>query len=206
MNRIRLIVIIGFALAFAAGGTVGMLAASDGRRRPRRRPGPGRHLAKELGLTAEQQAQMRKIWSEAMGGQARQQWRDRRMALYRQRTEAIEALLTDEQRARYEEIFAEHAREMEKINQERHGLVQDAVERTKKILTEEQAKKYDEMRKTGRRGPGSFRGGRRGGPRTRPGPRGPLGMGPGRFGRPGHLRENHRAREAERQTTNPSQP
>lgn len=158
MTKIRLVILVGFALAFAAGGSVGMLAAYDGRRRPRQRPGSGRQLGKELGLTAEQQAQMQKIWSEAMGGQGPQRSRDRRMALYRQRTEAIEALLTDDQRARYEEILAEHAREMEKIDQERHRLVQEAVERTKKILTEEQAKKYEEIRKSRRRGGGPGRG------------------------------------------------
>jgi Spy/CpxP family protein refolding chaperone len=166
VNKVRLIILVGFALAFAAGASVGMLAASGGRRRPSQRPGAGRQLAKELGLTTEQQAQMRKIWSEAMGGQARQQWRDRRTALYRQRTEAIEALLTDEQQARYEEILAEHAREMEKINQERNRLVQEAVERTKKILTQEQAKKYEEIRKSRHRGGGPGRGAERrfGGP------------------------------------------
>ena len=155
---------------------------------------------------------MRKIWSEVMRSDAMQQLRQRMSALHRRRAEAFEALLTDEQREKYNQILADHDREMEQIGQERRRLVQEAVERTKQILTEEQAKKYEEMRKTGRRGrgpgglPGPFRGGRRVGPRTRPGPRGPLGMGPGRFGRPGHLRENHRARETERQTTNPSQP
>lgn len=175
MNRIQLIVIVGFAVAFAAGGSVGMLIR-PGRGQETERPVRSRrNLAKELALTDDQQAQMRKIWSEVMGGEGMRELRERRMALYRQRTEGIEGLFTDEQRKQYDEILADHERRKEKIDQERHDLVQEAVERTKAILTEEQAKKYEEIRKSGHRGrrpsgrsPGTFWRGRRGYSRTRP--------------------------------------
>ncbi len=155
MTRTRLFIILGFALAFVAGGSVGMLTAPgqrDGRTQHPR--GPDR-LSKELGLSSEQQAQMRDIWSKVMGGEAMQQWRQRRQELGRQRTEAIEALLSDQQRKQYEQILAEHARRIEEYEQERHQLVQAAVDRTKSILTPEQAKKYEEIRKSQRRGPSS---------------------------------------------------
>ncbi|HUS46694.1 MAG TPA: hypothetical protein VM098_01135 [Phycisphaerae bacterium] len=179
MNRIQLIVIVGFALAFAAGGSVGMLIRPGRGQETEHHAGSRRNLAKELALTADQQAQMRKVWSEVTGGQVMRQLRERRMELSRQRTEGIEGLFTDEQRKQYDDILADHAREMEKIDQERHRLVQEAVERTKTILSEEQAKNYEEIRKSGRRGPsrsgeqtGRLWRGRRGRPRTRPAPEG----------------------------------
>ncbi len=178
MNRVRLIVIVGFAVAFAAGGSVGMLFRPGRGQETGHHAGSRRNLAKELALTADEQAQMRKIWSE-VGGQAMRKLRERRTALYRERTEAIEGIFTDEQRKQYDEILADHAREMEKIDQERHRLVQEAVERTKAVLTEEQAKKYEEIRKSRRRGPSRSGGqpgrlwrGRRGHPGTRPAPEG----------------------------------
>ena len=63
MNRIQLIVIVGFALAFAAGGSVGMLFRPGRGQEKERHGGSRRNLAKELALTADPQAQMRKIWS-----------------------------------------------------------------------------------------------------------------------------------------------
>ena len=210
MNRIQVIVIVGFALAFAAGGSVGVLIRSDGAQQTQTQARPRRHLAKDLGLTAEQQEQMRKIWSEVMGRDGMGQFRERRLALHGQRTEAVEALLTDAQREEYDQIFADYNRGLEEMDQERHRLVQQAVERTKSILTMEQAKKYEEIRKSRRRGvgpggpPGSFLGGRRGGPRTRPAAHGPMGMGP--FGRPRHVRNSNGDREAEERAADPSQP
>ena len=173
MNRVRLILVAGFVLAFAAGAVVGVLVGSDKGDRAVRPPGPGPHLARELDLSPRQQAQMREIWAEVMGPAPGQQSRQRWQELRRRRTERIEALLTDEQQQQYKQILADHDREMEAVRQERHQAVQRAVERTKAILTESQAKKYEALRKDwrrrpgrGSRGPGRFLSGRRSRPRT----------------------------------------
>ncbi len=195
MNRIRVLVVLGFALAFAAGGSVGVLVRTDDTRQQKPRRAPGQRLAEELGLSSEQQQQMRKIWSEVMRGEAMGQLRQRRSELYRKRTEAFETLLTDQQREQYQQILDEHARQMEQIDRDRQRLIQQAVERTKAILTESQAKKYEEMRteRGHRRGPGGrphgpFGPGGRGGAGTRPFPPGRPGAQPGR---PGGPRDRH---------------
>lgn len=191
MNRITLALVAAFAVAFAAGGSVGMLVGPPG---PDRidRPRRGFELAEELGLSPEQREEMRRIWSDVMGRNWRQ-LHERRYALYRVRNEKIEALLTDEQREKYHQVLADHDRRMRQIEEERQRLIQQAVTRTKAILTPDQVQKYEEMRtrRASRRGPGgrprdSFDHGRRGGPRTRPvGPhatghgRGATGGGPG---------------------------
>jgi len=186
MNRIQLTVIATVVLAFVAGGAVGVLLTSDGGREASRRRRPGGHLADELHLTPEQREQMHKIWSKVMGERGFQQMRKRRLALYRRRTEAIEALLTDQQRVQYNQILADYDRQVEQMDRERRRLTEEAVKRTKEILTEEQVKKYERMRqKWGRpRGPGkhprgAFDPGRRGVPGTRPSPGGPPDMPPG---------------------------
>jgi len=166
MNRIQLTVIATVVLAFVAGGAVGVLLTSDGGREASRRRRPGGHLADELHLTPEQREQMHKIWSKVMGERGFQQMRKRRLALYRRRTEAIEALLTDQQRVQYNQILADYDRQVEQMDRERRRLTEEAVKRTKEILTEEQVKKYERMR-------------RRGVPGTRPSPGGPPDMPPG---------------------------
>ncbi len=213
MNRIQLLVIATFVLAFVAGGSVGMLITSGSGQETTRRSGPGGHLAGELHLTPEQQAQMHKIWSKVMGEQGSQQVRKRRLELNRQRTEAIEALLTDEQRVRYEQILADYARQVEQIDQERRRLTQQAVERTKEILTEEQAKKYEQMRQgrghprgSGKHQPGALGPGRRGGPRSRPRPGGPPDRAPGPSDRPAQSPEEHRGQETSEEPANPTEP
>ena len=185
MNRITLALVGAFAVAFAAGGSVGMLVGPPGPDRADR-PRRGLGLAEELGLTAQQREEIGRIWSDVMGSKGRQ-LSERRYALHRLRSQKVEALLTDEQRQEYEKIFADHDRQMRQIEEERQRLIQQAVTRTKAILTAAQAKKYEEMRakRGSRRGPGGrpyglSDHGRRGGLGTRP--TGPHAAGHGRRG------------------------
>jgi len=180
MNRIQVAVIAGVALAFAAGGSVGMLIRSDRPGRPEGKEERGGGLTRDLDLTPEQQAQMKEIWSKVMTPEGMQQSRQRRQELQQRRDDAIQAMLTDEQRARYREIFAEHEEATEEMYRERSRRVDEAVERTKAIFTETQRQKYEEIRKNrhrgsfrGNRGSGSFRYGGSSGPRTRKAPQEP---------------------------------
>ena len=172
MTKTKIILLVSFVLTAAAGAAVGMLVSWPKPRRPHR---PG--LAEELGLSAEQQQKMRKIWSEVMGLPGRHRGEERR-ALAQERDEAIVALLTDEQLPGYKEIVREYERKLEELSQERRRRVEEAVERTKQILTPEQAVKYEELLKKrgekGRgRGPGlRRRGSWRGRSDQRPTPRG----------------------------------
>lgn len=160
MTKVRIAVILGFALAFAAGGSVGMLAAPGQPTASRRRHGPD--LAMQLGLTDAQREKMHDIWTEFVFGRDKE-FRDGKRALWQEKDEAIEGLLTDEQRIEYDAILASCDRRMKEMDEQWQEIIQQAVEKTRKILTEEQAKKYDEFRanrraRWSRKGSGNPRG------------------------------------------------
>jgi len=161
MNRVTLILVVAFALAFLAGGVVGVFLRSPQPAHteppaPREDPprGPGRGLTEELKLTGEQQEKMREIWSGVMsrgGGGSRERSEEAR----RRRDEKIQALLNDPQRQEYRKILDEYDQFRQAIRQQWHDLIEQAVAETKKILTPEQAKEYEEIRKKRRGGRGS---------------------------------------------------
>ncbi len=135
MTKTKVIVLVSFLAAFAAGTAVGLLVGRSAQT-PRQRS----WLSRELGLTPEQRDQMREIWSEFMraaGGHRR--------ALQEERDQAVQALFTEEQKAQYEELMQEYSRKLEELAQQRRELYQQAVERTKQILSEPQRKKYEEL-------------------------------------------------------------
>jgi Spy/CpxP family protein refolding chaperone len=139
----KIILAVTFVLVFAAGAVVGMV---------RQRvvigthpPGPrGSVLTKERNLTPDQQEQMRRIWSDLgpASGRDREYW-DKRRELQRQRDDAILALLTDEQKVKYDAIQKEYGARAAELSKERQAAFQQAVDRTKAILTPEQAAKYE---------------------------------------------------------------
>jgi len=168
MTKTRLIVFVCFCAAFAAGAAVGTALTRSGAK-PRR----GSWLGRELNLTAEQKERMREIWSEAMGTSRRQQ-RERRRKIREERDEAIRGLLTDEQKAQYEEVMQRYAQRSSALDEARRKAFEKAVERTKEILTDSQRKKYEELLKRrpsrrGRRHGGSGRESARSGHELAPG-------------------------------------
>ena len=145
MNKTKLIILISFIVAFAAGISVGLVVGRTGMT-PRRRS----ILARELNLTPEQRDQMQKIWAETMEPIRRLQ-HEQRQKLQEEREEAILNLLSLEQREQFEKINEAHSLSMEKLAQHRKALFDEAQEKTKKILSEDQQKKYEEILKD--RGP-----------------------------------------------------
>jgi len=161
MTKVRIMVILGFALAFAAGGSLGMLAAPE--QAPASRRGHRPDLAVQLGLTDEQREKMRDIWTKFVVGRD-QEFRDRKRALWQEKDQAVEGLLTDEQRIEYDAVLADCDRRMKDMDEQWQEIIQQAVDMTRKTLTAEQAKKYDEFRAS-RRARWSHKGG--GDPRGR---------------------------------------
>lgn len=142
----RVILIVCFLIAFAAGLAVGIQS-----RRPGPPPGdrPGRHsgwLAGELNLTPQQQEQLKVIWSETAmrGGRERE---DRHRECSRDRDAQIAELVRPEDRPKYDEIMRKHAERKAALDREWRSAFDAAVEKTKQILTPEQRVKYETMLK-----------------------------------------------------------
>lgn len=141
MNGARWLVVFGFVVALAAGAVLGVA-----QERARRAPAEGSWLAMQLNLTPEQQEQIRQVWSEVQSLSGRE-YRDRRAALAKERETQVRALLTDEQRSRFEEILAEYQRKVDALAAERERAVQAAIEKTKMLLDERQRAKYEQLLK-----------------------------------------------------------
>jgi Spy/CpxP family protein refolding chaperone len=164
MTKSAVTIILGFLVVFAAGGVVGKALtrghtadATSGDRVPvvdnnprpdqRRETGGGGRgfLNKELKLTPEQGEQMKRIWQAAMPSPDK--IAERRAALQKERDEAIQALLSDEQRVKFEQVNKHYQQQQEELRRERTLAFETAVAETRKILTDEQRQKYDEFRK-----------------------------------------------------------
>jgi len=153
MTRNKLLVLVCFVAAFAAGTAVGLVLA-----RPAGHPRHHSWLMAELKLTPRQRDQMGEIWSKVMEGSGRQYW-EQRKAVTEERDKAIQGILTPAQQPRYEQILQDYSRKLADLSQQRKQAFEQAVERTKQILTPEQAKQYEELLKKQRdRGFGGPRG------------------------------------------------
>lgn len=139
MSRARWMLVFGFLVAMAAGAVLGV--AQD---RARHRPVEGSWLAAQLNLTEEQQEQIRKIWEEAMPRAGREH-REVREALLRERDAQVREMLTEEQRAEFDAIVAEHTQKLKELSEERSRAIEAAEERTKRLLTPEQRVRYEEL-------------------------------------------------------------
>lgn len=175
---LKLVVILGFAISFAAGLVVGSRvdwsrvttattsAGSDPARtpttspvagqrsdRPSRGRGPRGWLAAELGLTPDQHKQLDEIWTEVAERGRGRDHEGRRRAMRADRDEAVAALISADRWGAYEEIIAEFAERNAELDREFRGDFEQAVERTKQILTPAQRAKYDTLLERHRWGP-----------------------------------------------------
>jgi len=147
INKTNITLLLAFAFVFGAGAVVGIA------RNTTESPGK-RHdswLSRELDLSPEQHEQMKTIWSDVMSGQGRDGWEQRKQ-LQKQRDQAVQSLLTTEQKQKYDEINKDYEQQFAAMNQSRKKAFDEAVEKTRSILTPAQAEKYDQFLK--RRGRG----------------------------------------------------
>jgi Spy/CpxP family protein refolding chaperone len=156
----RLIVMVCFMAAFAAGLTVGIKESrtpEDAKESRSRRCGG---LSSELNLSSEQREQMRQIWSEMArrGGRERE---ERRRELWREKDQAIAELIRPEDRPRYDEVVQNYSEKMRSLEREWRTSFETAVEQTRQILSREQREKYEKIldRHRSERGRGWYRGG-----------------------------------------------
>ena len=146
MTKTRIIVVIGFLIAFGAGAVVGIQLRSPAVARDVA-PQPQRHswLQTELGLSGEQNEQMKNIW-EGLHNSGRS-YEERRRRLRDERDEAIAALLAPSVMGDYDRILADFSSKLSALAAERDKAFAEAVEKTKQILTSEQRSKYEEFLK-----------------------------------------------------------
>jgi Spy/CpxP family protein refolding chaperone len=152
----RVVVILGFLVAFSAGLVVGLnvrrepvtvagttTKAVDRRVGP---GGPGGFLATHLNLSPEQRQAMDKIWSE-FGGRMRWEQDKKRHQCRDERDEAIAALVRPADYDKYDQILKNYTDRLADLDKQAKASFEKAVEDTKKILNPEQREKYERFLK-----------------------------------------------------------
>jgi Spy/CpxP family protein refolding chaperone len=143
----KLLLIIGFVMAFGAGLLIGPKLRQEAAAAPATRPArPGGWLTTELNLTPDQQEQMKKIWSETAHRGNREQ-EDRRRQFRKERDDAIAALISPGDKEKFDQVLKTYAEHNAAMDREWRNSYLAAVERTKQILTVEQRQKYEELLK-----------------------------------------------------------
>lgn len=143
----RLLLIIGFVFSFGAGVLLGprLMRATQTTpaTQPSRRDG---WLTSELNLTAQQQEQMKKIWSETAHRGSREQ-DERRRQIRKDRDDAIAALIPAAEKEKFDAVLKTYADQQAAMDKEWKVSFEAAVEKTKQILNPDQRKKYEDMLK-----------------------------------------------------------
>jgi len=167
VSNLKLVILLGFVLIFAAGITVGRSPALKDQPQLK---GPGHEhswLSNQLHLSSQQEAQMKSIWSDP--SITRPDIPKLCREADHQRDEAIRDMLTPDERAKYEQIQREHDATIAAVFAEKSQAMRDAEDKTRLMLSEEQRKKYDEILKAhGHHGPPVRRRARGNGPAQAP--------------------------------------
>jgi Spy/CpxP family protein refolding chaperone len=143
----KLLLIIGFLMAFGAGVLIGPKFRREAAAAPATKPShQGSWLTTELNLTPDQQEQMKKIWSDTARRGNREQ-EDRRRQFRKDRDDAIAALISPPDREKYDQVLKTYGERNAAMDREWRSSYLAAVERTKQILTVEQRNKYEELLK-----------------------------------------------------------
>lgn len=155
MIKTKLLMVFGFFVAFGAGTVVGLfsrrleVAVPAGVVAPE--PPRRSRLAQELGLSKEQDEQIKKIWQalEQEFRVAERESEGRRAALRKEKEESILALVGPERKADYEKMIQEYYRKMGELmmGADRRRRFEKAIEQTKQVLDEPQRAKYEEILK-----------------------------------------------------------
>lgn len=152
MTKARLMTTAAFVLAFAAGVLTGSLVRDVESSTAGPRSGPSR-LSEELGLSTEQQAQLRDVWSK-IAEEFEHADRDKFRSISAEKDERVRAMLSEEQRAAYDQIMAEFREQRNALEDTKRARHDAAVAATMAILSDEQKTKYqkllDEQKKSGR--------------------------------------------------------
>jgi len=141
MSKPKILLLISFVMVFCAGVSIG--AFVRGSRSGHHEP---TWLADELGLTSDQQREMKEIW-EPVRNNAREYPSQQRRELSEKRDRAVRELLHEDQVGRFDEIVATYKREKEELIKEWRAPFEEAMGKTKRMLSDEQFRKFEELGK-----------------------------------------------------------
>jgi Spy/CpxP family protein refolding chaperone len=142
VTGLKLAILLGFALMFAAGlavGRAGRMAAAANQR-PTADPS---YLAARLNLTADQQKQMEEIWSQALD-----QAPDMPARIHdadAARDDEVEKFLTPDQRTKFEHLESARNDQIAALRAQRDKIMHDAQDQTRAILTPTQVIIFDQI-------------------------------------------------------------
>lgn len=140
MTKSRVAMVGALILAFAAGIPVGWIFNPVGRPVDAESYDPS-WLDTEIELSETQKAEMREIWSRA----AEDLERFRRSTFLRDKDDVVREILSDEQKAQYDEIESDFRQRRERLDSDRRARHAAAIEETLSILTPEQRSKFEEL-------------------------------------------------------------
>ena len=146
MKRVTTLLVLVFAIALSAGVVAGRLASRlPASSTPQADASDHSWLAEELQLTREQSDQMRNIWEEVRGISG--ECYDQASGLQKQREDEIGALLSPDQKVRYNELTIKYQNKMNALTASRQKAFDQAVQSTMKILSPEQQQRYEQILK-----------------------------------------------------------
>jgi cell division protein ZapA (FtsZ GTPase activity inhibitor) len=145
----HVVIVLAFVLTLAAGLAAGFWGARYLNGRPVQAVAANSPLD-ELQLTADQTQHMRKIWESVRD--MSQSCLTRGQLLRQQRDMAMEALLTDDQKARFEKVNQDYEAQVLALNNQRDQAFHNAVKETEQMLNDRQRRLYDAIlqKNTGR--------------------------------------------------------
>jgi Spy/CpxP family protein refolding chaperone len=149
IHRLKLILIAASILALGAGVFAGMavsrIPASTAVVEPMPAQQQPEHasIADSLGLTDAQRDQMRSIW-EGVRTNVHQTFQEAQ-TIQKDRDDAVVAMLTDSQKARYAALTQQAAEKFAALSSQRDQAFRDGVDKTRKILNDSQRLTYDRI-------------------------------------------------------------
>ena len=117
----------------SGGGTNGSAGLTTG----------GSTLSQELGLSSEQRDRMQEIWERVRD--TAHDCQEQGQQLQKQRDDAVFAMLSEEQKAKYTEITTECVGKIAALNSRREAAFSKAVEETESVLSDSQRKVYEQI-------------------------------------------------------------
>lgn len=144
MIRLKLAILLGFAIMFVAGLAVGR-SRQVASLAPLHSDDQLPNFRQKLELTAPQTQQIEKIWHDARGhaDALTHQFHE----IDRQRDDAISAMLAPDQKQQYESIQRQRDARLSTVHGEIQKIMQQAEIQTRALLTPEQQKTFDDLRK-----------------------------------------------------------